>query len=103
MIKQVGRDFPLSPTPNFNGSDTTSTGGMTRREYRNELKQAKYAYNIKSAKEGTLGTERMKKAKDVVGIIKDAVGTAAAAKSLLTSGGGGQSRNQGPPAGGYKR
>jgi hypothetical protein len=105
MPKSTGRDYPLSPTPAFKpvGSDTTSNGGMTRKEYREEMRQAKYKHNIDAANKGTLASERIGKVKDVIGVVKDAVSTAASAKSLLTSSSPSRPSRPSTPDGGYRK
>lgn len=85
----TGRDYPLSPTPAFRASsDTTPSGGLTRKEYKEQLKQARYSHNINAANKGTLTTERIGKVKAITSIISDVIGTAASAKSLIGSGKG---------------
>lgn len=104
MEKKLGRDYPLSATPSFRSvSDSTPVEKkyMTRKEFKSERTQAKRENIIKQAKEGTLGENRINKVKQVIGVVKDAVGTAAAAKSLLTS--PSASRVPSMPDGGYKR
>jgi len=88
MPKKTGRDYPLSPTPAFRASsDTTPSGGMTRKEYREQLRQAKFNHNIDAAKKGTLATERINKVKAITSVVGDVINTAANAKSLIGSGG----------------
>jgi hypothetical protein len=85
--KNPGRDYPLSATPAFKPvSDSTPVEKkyMTAKEFKQEKKQAKRENIISLAKEGNLGAYRAKKAKDVIGVVKEAVTTAAAAKQLLT-------------------
>jgi hypothetical protein len=91
--KNTGRDYPLSPTPAFRASsDTTPSGGMTRKEYREEMKQARFNHNIDAARKGTLASERIGKVKAITSIVGDVIGTAANAKSLI---GGGNSKSGG--------
>lgn len=104
MEKKFGRDYPLSATPSFRAvSDSTPVEKkyMTKKEFNREKKQAKRENIISLAKEGNLGAYRAKKAKDVIGVVKEAITTAAAAKQLLTS--PSASRIPSMPDGGYKR
>jgi len=104
MGTKFGRDYPLSATPSFKSvSDSTPVEKkyMTGKEFRREKLQAKRENKLEQAKEGTLGANRIKKAKDVIGVVKEAVGTAAAAKSLLTS--PSASRVPSMPEGGYRK
>jgi hypothetical protein len=104
MASNFGRDYPLSATPTMKPvGDTTPVAKhyMTDKEFRKEKKQAKRENIINLAKEGNLGAYRAKKAKDVIGVVKEAVTTAAAAKQLLTS--PSASRVPSMPDGGYKR
>lgn len=104
MASDFGRDYPLSTTPTMKPvGDTTPVQKkyMTAKEFKQEKKQAKRENIINLAKEGKLGEYRAKKAKDVIGVVKEAVTTAAAAKQLLTS--PSASRVPSMPDGGYKR
>lgn len=104
MEKKLGRDYPLSATPAFkNVSDSTPAPKhyMTGKEYRREKIQAKRENKLEQAQEGTLSTNRIKKVKEVIGVVKEAVGTAAAAKQLLTS--SSPSRIPSPPSEGYRK
>ena len=104
MEKKFGRDYPLSTTPSFRAvSDSTPVEKkyMTKKEFNREKKQAKRENIISLAREGKLGEYRANKAKQVIGVVKEAVGTAAAAKSLLTS--PSASGIPSMPDGGYKR
>jgi hypothetical protein len=92
MKKQIGRDYPLSTTPSFKAtSDSTPVQKpfMTGKQFRQQKTQLKREQKLEAVKAGTLGTDRINKAKAIVGVVKDAVSTAAAAKTLLTSGGTG--------------
>jgi hypothetical protein len=64
------------------------------------MRQARYNHNINAANKGTLASERIGKVRDVIGVVKDAVNTAASAKSLLTSS---SPSRPSMPDGGYRK
>lgn len=82
MKKLSGRDYPLSPTPEPT-TDTSANKPMSRKEYKNLKRQAKWEHNIEAARAGTLGSERMKKVKNIAETVGTVIGTAASAKTLL--------------------
>jgi hypothetical protein len=89
--KKTNRDYPLATTPEIKiASDSTPQAPhyFTRKEYKQQLKQAKREHNIDAASKGTLGTERIAKIKGITSVVGDVIGTAASAKSLIGSGKG---------------
>lgn len=85
MVKR--KDTPLAETP-----EPT----MTRKEYKQKLKSAKWEHNIEAAKKGTLAEERVKKAEGVIGVVGKAVGTIADAATTATGVKGLIGRKKGP-------
>jgi hypothetical protein len=79
--KKMNRDYPLSESPDPGERKPY----YTRKEFRSEMQQAKREHKIQAAREGTLADERMKRAKDIVGLATDVISTAASAKSLGSS------------------
>jgi hypothetical protein len=72
MVKR--KDIPLGDTPEI----------MSRKEYKQKMKSAKWEHNIDAAKKGTLSAERIKKAEGVIGVVGKAVETVADAATTAT-------------------
>ena len=73
-----------------NGGPQTTTNGegddvpMTRKQYRKKIKQARWSKNIELAREGKLGEARTQKIRNIIGTVKDAIGTASDVKNIVT-------------------
>lgn len=81
-MPKVNRDFPLSPTPSFNTSDS-SGAPMTRKEFKDQKRQARREHVLESIKSGKRTQEVVGNVKSVLGVVKDVVETASDVKNVI--------------------
>lgn len=70
MKKSKSRDYPLPSSDSL----------LSRKDYKQMKRQARWQHNIEAAKQGTLANERIGRVKEVTGAVSQAIGTAAQAK-----------------------
>ena len=88
--KKVSRDKPLADSPDPGERKPY----LTRKDYKEEKRQARWQHNIEAAREGRLADERIDRAGKVIRAVGDAASTvtgAAAVANVLKKGGGSRS------------
>jgi hypothetical protein len=70
-MKNKRKDIPLAPTPDPGNRKT-----LTKKEYKEQKKQARWQSNIDQAREGTLADRRIERAAKIGSAVGDAIATA---------------------------
>lgn len=88
--KDTNRDRPLADSPDPGERKPY----LTKKDYKEEKRQARWQHNIEAAREGRLADERIDRASKVVRAVGDAAGTVtgvAAVANALKKGGNSRS------------
>jgi hypothetical protein len=76
-MRKLNRDYPLSDTP-----DPGDRRPLTKKEYKEEKKQARWRNNIEESREGTLVDKRIDRAARIGSAVGEAISTATGITAL---------------------
>ena len=81
---KIRPDIPLAPTPNFKQEDDRlgTKRTLTKKEYKEEKKQARWKSNIEASRAGTLVDKRIDRAAKISSAIGEAISTATGVTAL---------------------